>query len=322
MRPLPVPRARWSWLEYGRNLALLLAALSPGAWARSEEGAATVEAPAKTEYLRVHRDEQGSPLALQTAIVPFHSAPDDKVKIQVDLVGAIHIAEQAYFEQLNERFKKYDVVLYEMVAPKDNNRPQPGQRSGHPIAAMQTGMQQMLGLAYQLDVIDYDAKNLVHADMSPDEFEQSMAGRDENFTKMFMKMYFREVGRMLAEQNKPVDAQQPGRRTSDADLISALFSPNRAFALKRVLADQFGDMEAAMRTLDGPEGSTIITDRNRVALKGLRQQLDEGRKHVAIFYGAGHMADMQLRLIEEFHLQAGEPEWLDAWELAEAAEQR
>ncbi|MBX7167874.1 MAG: hypothetical protein K1X74_16190 [Pirellulales bacterium] len=310
-----------SWIQLGRHVALLLAALSLSS-SRAQEVSGAVDAPEKLEYLRVARDEAGNPTALQTAIVSFHTPADAQRPVQVDLIGAIHIAETEYFQALNKRFADYDVVLYELVAPKDDNRPQPGRRSGHPIAAMQSNMQQMLGLAHQLDVIDYQAKNLVHADMSPEQFETSMSNRNESFVKMFMKLYFREVGRMLAEQSKPADPENPGRRTSDADLISAFLSPNRSAALKRVLADQFGDMETALNALDGPEGSTIITERNKVALEGLREQLDKGHKKVAIFYGAGHMADLHERLLEDFHLQPGEPQWLDAWNLGDEGSER
>ena len=38
-------------------------------------------------------------------------------------------------------------------------------------------MTSALGLSFQLDEIDYTRPNLVHADMTPDEFAQSMRDR-------------------------------------------------------------------------------------------------------------------------------------------------
>lgn len=292
----------------------LLGLLAAAAWptlSAADEPAAT-DAPAASQYLRLARDDDGQPLALQTAIVRFTPADEKQAGLEVDLIGVIHIGEQAYYQKLNEAFKKYDAVLYELVAPKDQ-KPAAGQRSGHPIAAMQTGMQRMLGLAFQLDEIDYRAENLVHADMSPDEFEGAMAKRDENFTKMILKMYFREVGRMLVEQNKPASARRPG--ATDADLAMALFSSNRGQALKLILAEQFADAEAAMKSIEGPDGSAIISDRNKVALKVLREQIDGGKKRLAVFYGAGHMPAFEKSLAADFGLKPGEPQWLNAWEL-------
>lgn len=307
------------------RVVAMLAAAGFGAVARGDDPATEAEPSAAANYLRLARDEDDNPTALQTSIVRFTSN-DEKLKgVEVDLIGAVHIGELDYYKQLNDEFKKYEAVLYELVAPADDNRPTAGRRSDHPIASMQSGMQRMLGLAYQLDEIDYQAENLVHADMSPEQFEGAMANRDENFLKMFMKMYFREVGRMLAEQSKPRSASRPG--SSDADLALALFSSNRSQAMKLVLAEQFANMESAMKSIDGPEGSAIISDRNKVALRVLREQIDAGKKKLALFYGAGHMADFQKQLAADFGLTPDEPRWLDAWDLngpdkpaAEAAE--
>jgi len=39
-----------------------------------------------------------------------------KAGVTVDLIGAIHIGDKAYFQKLDNSFKKYDALLYEMVA--------------------------------------------------------------------------------------------------------------------------------------------------------------------------------------------------------------
>ena len=138
------------------------------------------------------------PLALQTAIVSFAAAGDRHRGVQVDLVGAIHIADKAYYDELNRRFRGYDAVLYELVAREEANVPQPGQSPGTVVGGMQVGMKSLLGLEYQLDGIDYARKNLVHADMSPEEFAATMKSRKESFAGMF----FRMLGRAMAEQAK------------------------------------------------------------------------------------------------------------------------
>jgi len=87
----------------------------------------------------------------------------------------VHIADQSYYDQLNREFADYDVVLYELVAPPGAKIPKPGSaKGGSPLSFMQRTMKDMLDLEFQLDTIDYEAKNLVHADMSPEEFAESM----------------------------------------------------------------------------------------------------------------------------------------------------
>jgi len=88
-------------------------------------------------------------------------------------------------------------------------------------------------------------------------------------------------------------------------------------ALKRVVAEQFEDLDGAMGALDGPEGSTLLTERNKKALEVLKQDIDDGQRRLAIFYGAGHMPDMAERLENEFSLKRqGDEQWLTAWNMA------
>jgi len=61
----------------------------------------------------------------------------------------------------------------------------------------------------------------------------------------------------------------------------------------------------------------LITERNKRALQVLRQQLDQGKRKLAIFYGARHLTDMHRRLEKEFHLVPVETTWIDAWNLRE-----
>ncbi len=253
-------------------------------------------------FVRLKCDEDEQPLALETAIVRF---TDEAQKLTVDLVGAIHIADKAYYDALNQRFKTYDAVLYELVAREDANVPTPGQGSSGFIGGMQVGMKSMLDLDYQLDCIDYHRKNFVHADMSPEEFAATMKRRNETFAGMF----FRLLGRSLAEQ-----AEDP-LGTSDWEVMAALFAPNRSHRLKVVMAKQFADLEGQVGVLEGPNGSTIITERNGKAVEVLTREIEAGRKKIAIFYGAGHLPNLQQRLEEDFHLKPLETVWLTAWSL-------
>ncbi len=76
-----------------------------------------------------------------------------------------------------------------------------------------------------------------------------------------------------------------------------------------------------MAALEGPEGSTLITERNKKALEVLGKKIDSGAKRLAIFYGAGHMPDMSQRLESDFGLQRKDEQWLTAWDLRSKSKQ-
>ncbi len=268
------------------------------------------EQPQGDEFMRLTRDSDKALTAMQTAIVTYEPADKTRDGLTVDLVAAVHVGEKGYYDRLNREFEKYDALLYELVAPEDNNVPRAGQgtSNAHPIGLLQNSLKDVLELEHQLALVNYDRPNFVHADMSPEEFAESMASRDESLTKLF----FRLMGQGIAQQSKQ---QAKSGRNAEAEMMAALFSKQRAVKLKRIMAEQFGDLENAMAGLDGPDGSTIITERNKVALEVLQEQIDAGKKKIGIFYGAGHLNDMEARMLKDFHLKRGETRWLTAWDL-------
>ena len=282
-------------------------------------GALADEAPPQAEpavaeqptskFVRLERDANDELTALQTAIVTF-AKPGAEPGVSVDLIGAVHVGEQSYYDALNQAFRTYDVVLYELVAPSGTRIPK-GQKASnaHMAGAFQNGIKGVLELRHQLEMIDYTQDNMVHADMSPDDFQKSMKDRGESL----MGMLFKFMGQGIAQQSR---AQAKGKNF-DVDLLAAFFDKNRAIALKRVMAEQFQDLETSMAVFSDKGGSTIITERNKIALKGLSAQLQAGRQHIGIFYGAGHMPHLEKLLVADFGLQRTAERWLTAWNLAQ-----
>lgn len=261
-----------------------------------------------TEFIRISKDHNGNPAALQLANVRYVPASGIPADVYVDLISAVHVADKSYYENLNTLFKNYDVVLYELVAPegtKVSNRPPSGGKSM--LSAVQLGMKNVLGLTFQLEEVDYDADNFVHADISPDDFVNSMDKKGESFVSMFLRMWLVSMQQQATNPNA----------VNDVELMMALFSSNREMNLKRLVARQFIDMEPVMKSIEGDNGSTLVTERNLKALKVLRQQLEKGHKKIAIFYGAAHMQEMEKVLIEDFKFKPQNISWVDAWNLTE-----
>ena len=263
------------------------------------------KADEESSYLRLIRDKHEDPIEMQTSVVSFTYKEEGKPSVVVDLIGAVHVADKGYFRKLNRLFTQYDSLLYELVAPEENNVPTGG-TSQHPVGQMQQGMKSMLDLAYQLEEIDYTKKNFVHADMSPEEFSRVMGQRGESFPQMLMKM----MGAALV-------MQKADGRGSDADILFAFFAKDRSKRLKQVMSTQFGNLDSTMGILEGEDGSTIIGQRNRKALEVLRRELKNGKKRIGIFYGAGHLPDMEKRLAEGFGLYPNKKsiKWLTAWDM-------
>ncbi len=172
------------------------------------------------------------------------------------------------------------------------------------VSSVQSGMKDMLGLSFQLDEIDYQAANFVHADMKPEEFSKSLSDRQEGIMQIIM----RSMGASIANQSS--------RKVNDLDVLSAMLSSNRELAMKRVLAEQFEDMDGQLAAISGDDGrSTLITERNAKALEVLKREMDAGRKRLGIFYGAGHFRHMSEELEKQFAMKATKTEWLDAWDM-------
>jgi hypothetical protein len=289
----------------------LTAAVLP-AWAGEQRSDQPSDRPA---FLRLARDGVGEPVALETAIVRYSGEQPGRGHVEVDLVGAIHIGSPAYFATLNHLFKEYDAVLYELVAPPNARIPQPGGRPSGAIGAAQQGMTRLLGLEFQLDRINYKAPNFIHADLSPRQFAIAMQRRGESWWTMFAKLM--QEGMARVDNNN--GASESGPEVSFGDLFGMLFGSNRELRLRRLLAEQFSDMEVLTAAFGGEEGSSLITDRNAAALAVLKSELRQGRRSIAIFYGAAHMDDFDRRLRQQFGMQPEETAWLEAWDLREPA---
>lgn len=267
---------------------------------------AGTDAERASRFIRISKTDQGHPQALETSIIRY-VAPESSAHegLIVDLVGVVHIGQKEYYEEIDKRLKTYDVVLYELVAP-DGTRvlPEDIDASRSPLSAVQLGMRDMLNLQFQLQHIDYMAENFRHADMSPEQFVEDMESRGDSVVKMGMRM----MGAGLASQ---------AATAGDAGMMMALFSgKDRPKRMKQVMARQLTEMEAVTAGIDDAQGNnTLIKGRNVRAFEVLGEEIESGKKRIAVFYGAGHLPDMADRLENEFQLQPSTVEWFQAWDL-------
>jgi hypothetical protein len=254
------------------------------------------------KYIRIARDEDKAPIALETSVTHYAALEGG---VTLDLVAAVHIGDKAYYRKLNELFKKYDVVLYELVAPEGTRPPKGGKKDAdNPLAMMQKGMKMVLRLEHQLEQVDYTKANFVHADLSPEGMAEAMKTRgDDKYT-----LVFGFAADMMRKQNLAADKpQQPQPQISLEDLLDA-------GKLKRQFAEQMANIDE-----DGGLGKTVnqllVQDRNKACLKVFGQEIAKGKKKIAIFYGGAHMPDFDRRVREDYGLKMKGQDWIQAWNL-------
>ncbi len=269
-------------------------------------------------YVRVERNEAGEPIALQTATGRFVSASGEG-DVVVDLVSVVHIADEAYYRVLNKQFEQYDVVLYELVAPKGTRIPKGGRDAGdNPLAMLHEITSSMFGLVSQTDHIDYTKENLLHADMSPEDMMAAMEKRGDDAITLSLSI----AADLLRQAN--LQAQQaanapPIAADEELDPFALLLSGEGPLQFKRMMAEQLAAMDDPAAGLGQTLNTILIDDRNAAAMQVFQQELAAGKKRIAIFYGAGHMADFEERLVRDFGLRREKMTWDTAWDMSEGS---
>jgi hypothetical protein len=259
--------------------------------------------------IRCVRDNKSQLTSMDTAVTRLRHP---KKGWHVDLVGVVHVGPEAYYKKLNSQFKRYDAVLYELIAENDGGRPIPLPHSqggtDNPLGMVQNGLGSLLGLDFQLNHIDYTPKNFVHADITPEQFRKSMKDKGESFSQILMRSL----------QQGGIDSPEAERELAEANLMKAVLqgpSPKDQIHMRRAMALLFAKPEQMTELLEGPGGGTLLTTRNQRAVSVLKQQVAQGSRNVAIFYGAAHMLDLEKRLRQDLGLEYVKQTWVPAWDL-------
>lgn len=282
------------------RLGLILLALMP---------AAVVSAKSSTTFARIATDESEQPRALQLAIATYVPSNGGRM-LSVDLISAIHIGDPSYYAELNERFRHYDALLFELVAPEEaiaTNRL--AKRKGF-ISSTQIGMTKLLGLSFQLDEINYDQANFVHADLSPAELRQSMDDRGESLYVYFWRIFFASLDNYARD---PLGLK-------DWEMLSAVLSADQDDAFKTMIAYEMTNINQVRDVLGEDSGTAVIGARNQRAIDVLQREVDSGAKRIGIFYGVAHMPDLEERLLDQLGLKYDNTTWVDAWQLGASSE--
>lgn len=244
--------------------------------------------------------------------------------VTIDLVSAVHVGETSYYADLSRRFPAYDAVLYELVAP-EGTRPDPkaGGRGFNPISMMQQGMKRMLDLEFQLESIDYEQDNFVHADLSARDLMRAWEDRGETLMSALLKMMTNAAKVQQERYDAAIEAREEAEKRGEAtpEPEKPRGRENKRRALKWALGHEMGPMEEMLAMFGGDDkgkGSVLIGERNAKAIEVAQREIAAGKKKLAIFYGAAHMPDMAQRL-QALGFARVREEWVTAWDIGSGA---
>lgn len=236
---------------------------------------------------------------------------------QVDLVGAIHIADPSYYADLNNRFATYDKVLYEMVdggdlprmlilkrkveggTATDEEKAEYEKLSGEMkerkedsilgfvLNFLYDSISTQMNLQMQAEGIDYGKENFVFADVTQEELSKAMQDRGESWLGLIVKSMISNLGEL--------------------DLMTLLNPDPRQY--KRMMMESLAKSSQSDSVM---EQSSIVVTRNSKCFEVLEGVLKQPEvKRVAIFYGAMHLRDMDERL-KKMGYTLQKVEWLKA----------
>jgi len=256
------------------------------------------------DYIRFRQDATSTRLesAIRTVTLPSGQ--------RVDLIGAVHIADDAYYQELNRRFGAYDSVLFELVGdPKELTAPS-AVTSSSAVSIIQQTAGQYLKLRFQLDAVDYTRKNMVHADATAEEFDRMQKERGESMLTLFGRAM---QAQMAADMTGSANAST-ANGLDTFGLIRILMSRDSAAEFKKALAKMLAQTESLAATMEGENGSAILSGRNEVVGRKIKEVLaNKKQRRIAVFYGCAHMPGIETSLVKDMKAKAAGEEWLAAW---------
>lgn len=238
---------------------------------------------------------------LQTAVVHY-TGPHGTT---VDLVAAVHIADRGYYQQLQKRLDAFPKLLYELIAPEDFTAADMAQRPKSGVTSMQLWMKETLGLTFQLDEINYNRKNFVHADLDGAAMAKAMMDKPgETLGSM--------VHWALADSTR-WHYRDGSLRLGGLELF-AQWGRGRKPTMKLFLARELSEMDGDFGMQGGAMSELLVQSRNAKAIEVLQKMLAGGTRKIGIFYGAAHLPDFEKRLTGLGFVR-GKTTWLTAWDL-------
>ncbi len=220
-------------------------------------------------------------------------------KPDIWLVGAVHVGSKDYYGSLQKLLDQQEVVLYEGVkkakAPEKMEKADPKPQG----KSIYNALSDAIGLEFQLNAIKYDRPNWKNCDLTWEELDKisKETGADTESSLGYGQI------KQLMDPN-----------SSQAKMFTNMLetaTPGTKEAIKVMIVRNVasGDMN-----LDPKTEKVVIKARNQVVIDSLAKTMTGPKppKSIAVFYGAKHLADMEMTLEKSYGYKPGKQEWFKA----------
>lgn len=253
-------------------------------------------------YVRYRPARPGAQARLEVAISTFRHP---RTQVEVQLYGVVHVADPDYYAAVQRDLDRCDVVLYELI--KSERAEQASQAElelGREVDLGRT-LADLLGFEHQLEALDYSRRHWVHADLSHEQVQAAL-GEPQLLER---DIFGRPSDAETSAQLRDVIRQAKGFGKAVLDVF-----PGLRVKAKHTLAELLCEDEGQPRP-HNRRNDVIIYQRNAHVLQLLQRQLrSRGSGRIAIFYGAGHHADLAARL-RKLGWKQTTKRWLPAWRI-------
>ena len=266
-------------------------------------------------------------IALRKFVPAHHRGP------AIWLAGTMHVGEPQYYHNVQKFLDGQTVVLFEGINSELHPRhvphagqpaddpppPKPEQVNTNAGSSMQSTLATALGLVFQLDAIDYDRTNFLNSDLSVQQITRLMTG---------------DMNAVAAQPG------QPGKSNPTFDALLQVMDgssflgslvklgiqfigsdPKLQALTKLTLIEMVGQMKGDIGGMRGlpPDlkhlVQVLIEARNQNVITDLRTELKTVPRDgsIAVFYGTGHMDDLEKRLTTQLNYRPADEIWLTAF---------
>jgi len=257
-------------------------------------------------YMRVVHPDADT-VSLQVALRSF--VPMRSRGPEIWLMGASHVGESNYFASLQRHLDGMALVLFEGVGASSKR----WQADAEEPSSLQYNLAASLGLAFQLRAINYDRAHFRNSDLTISQLQGLMRAGAETGGNQ-------EGGEEFEQLLQVMDGSSFLGALLDVGLKFIASSPKLREMTKLVLIETLGGFQGDLAQVRGlPPGlqqllNVIIQERDKAVLKDLAKEIRSPHPppRVAVFYGAGHMADLERRLRSELEYRPHAQHWLTA----------
>jgi hypothetical protein len=348
--PSRVPAGALAGRKFLVSALPMLALVATGCHTAANPPAAAAQTNSPAPYTRIANPDSNT-VALQIAIRVF--VPEHRRGPAIWLVGTSHIGEPAYYHTLQQYLDARNVVLYEGINSEAHKvrmskpgvletnaahsspsspsgvigQTQAGQGTNQSFS-MQSELAKSLGLVFQLDAIDYDRTNFINSDLSVAQIERLMGGNP-------------------APPPPPVTVGPHGPPSASGQSASPSFnallevmdgssllggllklavrfigsSPNLQAITRLMFIDAIGNLKGDFSEIQGlpPDMQhllkVLIEARNQNVVDDLKAEIKTVPRSgsIAVFYGTGHMDNMEKAITHQLHYRPSNDIWVTAF---------